>query len=115
MTNINYNIRREKKTIRTMMKMYCNYFHSKTDKLCKDCEELLEYAELRLDKCPLKENKPTCAECRIHCYKPDMLVKITNVMRYSGLRMVLKHPILAFFHLLNKILYRIKSFNKLHL
>ena len=46
---------------------------------CPDCSELLDYATSRLDKCPLQEDKPTCAKCPIHCYKPFMREKIRNI------------------------------------
>ncbi|MCU0373022.1 MAG: nitrous oxide-stimulated promoter family protein [Ignavibacteria bacterium] len=37
-----------------------------------------------------------------------MREKVKNVMRYSGPRMLLKHPYLAVRHLLNEKLYRPK-------
>jgi hypothetical protein len=62
-------------------------------------EELKKYVELRLNKCPFQENKTFCSNCKIHCYKKDMQEKIIMVMRYSGPRMILYHPILAIRHL----------------
>ena len=61
-------------------------------------EELKEYVELRLDKCPFQENKTFCSNCKIHCYKPFYREKIKEVMRFSGPRMILYHPILAIKH-----------------
>jgi hypothetical protein len=92
-------IARDKRTIQAMITLYCRGNHQTTMGLCKECTVLLEYARLRLDKCPFGENKPTCARCPIHCYKPDMLEKIRRVMRYSGPRMLLIHPALAIGHL----------------
>jgi len=96
-------IRREKKTIQAMLKIYCNSFHGTHKELCRDCAELLDYARLRLDKCPFQENKTTCANCPVHCYKPSMREKVKSVMKYSGPRMLLKHPVLALFHLVDEI------------
>ena len=56
---------------------------------------------MRLDKCPFLEGKTTCANCPVHCYKSDMREKVREVMRYSGPRMTLRHPILAVFHLID--------------
>ena len=64
-------------------------------------QELLDYARLRLGKCPYQEGKPTCANCPIHCYRPEMREKIRATMRYAGPRMLLRHPILAILHLLD--------------
>ena len=44
------------------------------------------------------ENKTFCSNCRVHCYKPEMREKIREVMRFSGPRMLLCHPILAVWH-----------------
>ncbi len=92
-------IAREKRTIEAMVALYCRDNHQTTTGLCEECTALLEYARLRLDKCPFGEDKPTCARCLIQCYKPDMREKIKRVMRYSGPRMLLYHPALAIGHL----------------
>ena len=95
------NLAREKKTIAAMIGIYCRDHHETINKsLCSECRSLLEYAEKRLDKCPFGEKKGACSKCEIHCYKPDMRKKVTAVMRYSGPRMLRKHPLLAIDHLL---------------
>ncbi|MFW2365981.1 MAG: nitrous oxide-stimulated promoter family protein, partial [Desulforhopalus sp.] len=48
-----------------------------------------------------QQDKPTCGNCTIHCYKQDMRDKVRKVMRYSGPKMIRFHPLLAFFHLLD--------------
>lgn len=98
-TVIIMNIEKEKKTIAVMIQMYCKSKHQ-TISLCDDCKELLNYANKKLDYCKWKENKPTCKKCPTHCYKPDMKKKIKKVMRYSGPRLLLKHPILLIKHVL---------------
>jgi Nitrous oxide-stimulated promoter len=63
---------------------------------------LFEYAQARLGKCPWGENKPVCAQCTIHCYRPDMREEVRKVMRYAGPKMLLRHPLLALDHLLHE-------------
>ena len=92
---------RERKTIAAMVRLYCTDHHQTAGEPCQDCRELLDYAEFRLDKCPYQEGKTTCANCPIHCYKPDMRDQVRAVMRYSGPRMMYRHPILTLYHFLD--------------
>lgn len=89
----------EFKTVAGMMKIYCNHHHNTSDVLCESCRSLLIYAETKLDRCPYGQSKPTCNKCPIHCYKPEPKEQMRLVMRYSGPRMLFKHPILAIRHL----------------
>lgn len=68
--------------------------------LCPACAELRAYAEQRLVRCPFGEDKPTCNNCQVHCYRPEMRQRVREVMIYAGPRMVLRHPVLALLHLL---------------
>lgn len=90
----------EHKTVAAMMAIYCRNKHGSKDSLCSECAELLEYAEVRLDRCPYGQIKPTCNKCPIHCYKPEPKATMKAVMRYSGPRMLMPHPILSIRHLL---------------
>ncbi|MBE9547751.1 MAG: nitrous oxide-stimulated promoter family protein [Proteobacteria bacterium] len=86
---------RENRTVEAMISIFCHGQHSNNGEgLCPECGELLDYARMRLEKCPFQENKPTCAKCPVHCYKPDMKEKIRVVMKYAGPRMLYKHPAL---------------------
>ncbi len=69
------------------------------EELCADCLELLEYAHKRLDHCKFGNEKTSCQKCQVHCYKPEMRERIRTVMRFSGPRMMLYHPIIAIRHL----------------
>ena len=89
---------REEKTVEAMIRIFCRGRHKNRNTLCDDCNNLLDYAGGRLDKCPFQEGKTSCGNCRVHCYKPDMKEKIREVMRYSGPRMLYRHPMLAFYH-----------------
>lgn len=94
-------LQKERKTIAAMLRIYCSAHHGSSDNtLCSICENLFDYAQQRLDKCPFGESKGACSKCRIHCYKPDMRKQVTEVMRYSGPKMLKKHPLLAIDHLL---------------
>jgi hypothetical protein len=107
-------LQREQKTIAIMIQMFCGAHHG-TDEhvLCPACEELLTYAKERLRRCPFGENKGACAKCEIHCYKPEMRKRVTEVMRYCGPRMLTKHPLLAIAHLLKaKVPRRAKAAQK---
>jgi hypothetical protein len=94
-------IAREFKTIRAMITLYCHDHHATDSKLCSECRALLDYAGLRLEKCPFQENKTTCANCAVHCYNKAMREKVKEVMRYSGPRMTYRHPFLALLHLMD--------------
>jgi hypothetical protein len=92
-------MKRERTTIDYMVNIYCKgHHHTEDGKLCAECQEFKDYAFLRLSKCPFQEQKSTCGKCLIHCYKPDMKVKVRQVMRYSGPRLLIYHPMLAFHH-----------------
>ena len=91
---------REKKTVALMIKLYCRKKHGTKNELCPDCKALSEYAAMRSDKCPFMESKTFCSNCKVHCYKPDMREKIREVMRFSGPRMILYHPIMAVRHVI---------------
>ncbi len=86
-----------------MIRIFCRDRHGTTDGLCPDCGELATFARLRLEKCPFQADKPTCANCSIHCYRgrAEERERIREVMRYAGPRLILHHPILAIRHRLD--------------
>ena len=93
---------RERKTMAKMVEIYCNSRHAPADApLCDDCQEFLDYAEVRLQKCPYGLEKPTCANCPVHCYKPGPRARARMIMRYAGPRMLLRHPYLTIRHQLD--------------
>lgn len=94
-------LQREARTVEAMIRRYCRDHHGGASNLCSQCEELLAYARKRLRLCPFQEQKPTCSKCPIHCYAPGKGEQIKTVMRYSGPRMLLSHPILALLHILD--------------
>ncbi|MEJ2242306.1 MAG: nitrous oxide-stimulated promoter family protein [Candidatus Bathyarchaeota archaeon] len=99
MTQKHPRIKREKKTIDKMIHVYCKGHHNtQGDLLCDDCTKFLDYAYVRLEKCPFQEEKSTCGKCLVHCYQPEMREKAKKIMRYSGPRLIYKSPILALHH-----------------
>jgi hypothetical protein len=97
----NRRMTRERKTVEAMINIYCHGKHGTRGGLCAECEEVLDYANKRLEKCLFQEGKTTCGNCGIHCYKPAMKEKIRGVMQYAGPRMMSRHPILALFHFID--------------
>lgn len=94
-------IEREQYTVEQMIRIYCRYKEGNKT-LCPACQELLQYAHTRLARCPFGEKKSTCRSCTVHCYKPEMKIRMQAVMRYAGPRMLFFHPIAAIRHLIHK-------------
>jgi len=93
-------IEREFKTISVMVALYCRHQHRGSG-ICAGCRELLEYSRERLTRCPFQEGKTVCSKCQVHCFRPDMRAKVKTVMRYSGPRMMYRHPVLALYHVID--------------
>jgi len=91
---------REIETVRTMITMYCKAHHHPEGDMCEECAEVYSYATLKYHRCLFGEDKPVCTVCPVHCYIREMREKIKTVMRYSGPRMILYHPLMAIDHLL---------------
>ena len=82
--------------------MYCNQNHNKAGSICSKCNELIEFANERINRCIFGNDKPVWSECQIHCYRQDMREKIKTVMCFAGLRMIYRHPIIGIRHLIDK-------------
>ena len=93
-------IDREKRTIEAMVRLYCRLEHGE-DRPCDDCQHLLDYANSRLDKCPFQEKKAPCIDCLVHCYEEPERDKVRKIMRFSGPKMLSRHPYLAIMHLVD--------------
>jgi hypothetical protein len=89
---------RELKTIGAMARIHCRDRHGTRAGLCGECAELLAYAARRLDRCVFGDDKPTCANCKVHCYNAPMRERVRAMMRYAGPRMLWRHPMLALLH-----------------
>lgn len=94
-------IEREKMTVRQMIVLYCRKRHAASPP-CDECRKLVEYAEKRLDSCRYGQRKSTCKKCTTHCYTSEYRNRIREVMRFSGPRMILYHPLFALKHFFNR-------------
>ncbi len=100
----NRRLAREWKTVTAMLRIYCRDEHG--GPLCDDCQALMHYISVRLDRCRFGENKPTCAKCPVHCYQRDRREQVKTVMHYAGPRMLWEYPWLSLWHLLDGWLRR---------
>ena len=101
---------REKKVVSLMISLYCHKKHvgfwkdvrhrMGTSTLCTQCSELDRYARQQIDRCPFMKEKTFCSACKVHCYGQEMRNKIKTVMRFSGPRMMLYHPLLVIKHMI---------------
>ena len=92
---------REWKTMSAMVRIYCRDHHHPAEGLCTECRQFLDYAGVRLERCRFGEEKPTCANCPVHCYQRDRREQARVVMRYAGPRMMWEHPIMSLRHWLD--------------
>jgi|SRR5574344_259920 hypothetical protein len=92
----------DKRVLRTMTVFYCKHRHG-SDSLCCECRSLIEYCNSKVEKCPFGTRKRSCKVCKVHCYDSEHREKIREVMRYSGPRFLLYHPIMAIRHLLKEL------------
>ena len=89
---------REWKTMEAMIEIHCRDHHQSHGALCAECQVLLDYATLRLERCRFGAAKPTCARCPVHCYQRARREQVKAVMRYTGPRMLWMHPLMSLRH-----------------
>ncbi|MFD0617280.1 nitrous oxide-stimulated promoter family protein [Paenibacillus sp. GCM10027629] len=97
-------IQQEKITVEQMIRIACRGKHHRKEELCDSCQQLLQYAHVRLNHCRFGEQKSTCGACPVHCYKPVKRQEIRAVMRYAGPRMVLHHPMALLRHTIHGLM-----------
>lgn len=88
----------ELKVINIMIDIYQKKFDDEVE-----CNELRKYAKERLQKCKFGQNKPTCQNCKVHCYKPAFRQKVKQIMKYSGRKMLFSNPILVIKHFIKSV------------
>ena len=97
----------EAEVMSMMIGIYCHGHHhanrsaasESEPSLCPDCRRLLTYARSRITACPRMDVKSFCSACPVHCYSREMREKIREVMRWSGPRMLLHHPLMTLHHM----------------
>lgn len=106
------------KTLARFIGVYCQCKHSTAERrpaevpgfnvnaiarqpisLCDDCSKLLKHAFVKRSHCPMNP-KPACKDCVRHCYHPTYRQQIREVMRFSGMRLLLTGRLDYIFHLL---------------
>lgn len=95
-------IKEEQRVVEQMIRLYWRKKEGNNE-LCPGCQELLQYAAARLERCKFGEDKPTCKKCPIHCYRPQMKERMCKVMRWAGPRMILHHPVAAIRHVMREL------------
>ena len=104
---------REKRVVSQMIALYCAKNHDVSartetahcgEKVCPECLAMDSYAVFRTERCHAISagTKTSCEKCPHHCYRPEEREKIRRIMRFSGPRMILHHPVAAVRHLLGK-------------
>jgi hypothetical protein len=94
-------LNREWGTMEAMIKIHCRDHHGATASLCAECQQLLDYALVRLERCRFGAEKPTCAKCPVHCYQRARREQVKIVMHYAGPRMLWEHPVMSLRHWLD--------------
>jgi len=90
-----------------MVQIYCRDHHrecgrlARSTGLCTECQQFLDYACVRLERCRFGQEKPTCANCPVHCYQRDRREEARVIMRYAGPRMLWEHPVMSLRHWLD--------------
>lgn len=82
-----------------MIGIYCRGRRHQAAGICSECASILNYAYQRIDRCPYTNAmKPACGLCRTNCFSTDMHGRFSEIMRYAGPRMILRHPALTLAH-----------------
>lgn len=111
-------LRRDLRTLSRFIEVYCKHNHPgvlKRDahlkhhdvagvsghdvRLCPSCTKLLTHAFTKRSACPMNP-KPACKHCPNHCYHPEYREKIREVMRFSGMKILLTGRLDYLLHLL---------------
>ncbi len=95
-------LHREILTAEHMIRIFCTGNHGE-ERPCNGCRHLLEQVKKAVDLCPYKEEKPVCGRCATYCYDPAVAQQLHSVMHYAGPRMMARHPVLAFRHLVDAL------------
>ncbi len=88
------------KLVEKMMSLYCKRHHPwrNSHHLCDECQDLLKYSAQRSRNC--KNQKGFCAHCPTPCYAPEKRAEMGKIMKFSGPRIGLYHPIWVTKHII---------------
>ncbi|MBO4357393.1 MAG: nitrous oxide-stimulated promoter family protein [Candidatus Methanomethylophilaceae archaeon] len=85
---------KRKEILLLTLNSYCKDIHN-SDALCNQCQELLDYALVRLDRCPNNLTNIPCWRCPCVCYNEEMRLRMKDVMSHSR-SYFRKHPVISF-------------------
>jgi len=113
-----HKLNRDLKTLVRFVEVYCHGKHGEAEKtpcsvqladgqeviakpptLCDECQKLLTHAIVKRSVCPMRP-KPQCKHCPRHCYARKYRVQIREVMKYSGMRIMMSGRLDYLLHLL---------------
>jgi hypothetical protein len=97
----NARLKREWQTMTAMIRICCRDRHHTGSGLCEECQQFLDYAGVRLERCRFGPEKPTCAKCPVHCYQRQRREQVRVIMRYAGPRMLWEQPMMSLHHWLD--------------
>ena len=96
-------MKRKKIEVKILQKMITLYYNANKDSLSiSECLAFKEYTIKKIMRCPLGDEKTSCAKCRIQCYNEPERSMIQKVMRYSGPRILFRSPVLTLVYLFNR-------------
>lgn len=70
---------RREEVLKDLISMYCREHHG-CDNLCEECNELMQYALVRIGRCPNNMTKVPCNRCPCPCYSDEMRKRMKVVM-----------------------------------
>lgn len=101
---------RESRVVHEMIALFCReVHHTAKGSLCPECEALDAYAQKRIARCPFMRTKTFCSMCSVHCYAPKQQEEVRQVMRYSGPRILFRHPVMCLHHGLDTLGAKMQS------
>src|SRR5674476_1217615 len=80
----------EWQTMTAMVRIFCRDQHHPPEGLCAECQQFLDYAGVRLERCRFGVEKPTCAKCPVHCYQRERREQVRVIMPVSYTHLTLR-------------------------
>ena len=92
---------RERQTMSAMIRIFCRDRHRAASGVCAECQQFMDYADVRLERCRYGTEKPVCAKCPVHCYQRARREQVRAIMRHAEPRMLREHPLMSLRHWLD--------------
>lgn len=95
--------------MKLMNRMVALYYKNKANDFTISEKRMQSYAINRLASCRFGEEKTTCRKCPVHCYQEKYRLQMKKIMRYSGPKMLIRHPVLCMQHAARGMIRRVES------